>query len=114
MSVATIPFVRVLYPPTSAKKSEGGQDVIGIKRAVSRAGYWPWTQFDDGYYDTFSKAVAKLKKDHGVKPANGVWTEPTQNVVKRLKAVDHPGELAFDATAIELLQAEFNARRIPR
>lgn len=100
----TPPFVRPLYPPSSPKKSEGGLDVIAVKRAVSRAGFWLWQPFDDDYNEPFSKAVGKLQTEHGVRGTKGVWTEATQNVVAKLKAVDHPGELAFDATAVNLLR----------
>lgn len=109
----TIPFVRALYPPTSPKKSEGGLDVIAHKRGISRAGLWPWQAFDDGYYEAFSKAVAKFQTEHRVAGAKGVWSEATQNVLAKTKAVDHPGELAYDATAIALLNQEFKARQIP-
>jgi len=108
------PFVRTLYPPTSPNKSEGGLDVVGHKRGVSRAGFWPWQQFDDDYNVRFSQAVAKLKAAHGVRPANGVWTEATQNLVERLKAEDHPTEWAYDATAVLLIRQEFEKRQIPR
>lgn len=106
---AVPPFVRQLFPPSSPKKSEGGQDVVGIKRAVSRAGYWPWQPFDDAYNELFSQAVRKVQKEHKL-TANGVWTEKTQNVVQNLKAVDHPGQTAFDAVAVRLLQQEYDAR----
>lgn len=105
----TVPFVRQLYPPSDARKSEGGQDVIAVKRAVSRAGFWPWQNFDDRYNQAFSEAVATLQRKHGIQPT-GFWGRPTQNLVANMKAVDHPGELCFDAIAVSLLKQEQRKR----
>ncbi len=105
------PFVRPLYPPSSPKKSEGGQDVVGIKRAVSRAGYWLWQPFDDRYSEAFSKAVAKMKKDHGLK-GTPVYDQATQAMLAKLPAVDHEGETAFDQVAVNLVEREQELRAV--
>jgi cell wall-associated NlpC family hydrolase len=105
----TPPFVRVLYPPSDPRKTEGGQDVVAHKRALSRAGRWPWQPFDDDYNERFSEAVADLQRDEGIQPT-GFWGEPTQTALAKHRAVDHPGELAYDATAIDLLEREHDHR----
>lgn len=110
--MAVPPFVRPLYPPSSPKKSEGGLDVVGVKRAVSRAGYWLWAPFDDIYNEPFSKAVAKLKKEHGLKNTP-VYDQATQAKLVTLPAVDHPGEKAFDGVAVQSLQREYDLRVEP-
>lgn len=80
-------------------------DVIAHKRAVSRIGLWHWQEFDDDYNMRFSQAVAEFQRSKGIE-ATGFWGRPTQNAVANLKAVDHPGEWAYDATALELLERE--------
>jgi hypothetical protein len=107
------PFVRQLFPPSSPQKSEGGLDVIGVKRAVSRAGFWPWQEFDDAYNERFATAVAKLKAHYKIKPAGKNWTEKTQTFVANLKAEDHPTEFCFDATAVALMEQEARKREKP-
>lgn len=99
----TVPFVRTLYPPSDPRKSEGGQDVVAHKRALSRAGYWPWQPFDDDYNELFSKAVAKFQKEHSIQ-GTGFWGRPTQNALANSKSPDHPGEWCYDATALLLIR----------
>lgn len=101
----SVPFVRVLHPPSSPRKSEGGQDVVAVKRAISRAGFWPWQEFDDAYSESFARAVRNFRKAKKM-TASLVYDEKTHNALASTKAVDHPGEYAFDATAVEMLRAE--------
>jgi hypothetical protein len=101
--------VRELYPPSDERKSEGGLDVVAVKRAVSRAGFWPWRAFDDDYNEAFSKAVATFQRRHKIQPT-GFYGKPTHTALVKSKAEDHPGEFAFDATAIALLEREEKLR----
>lgn len=55
-------FPRPLYPPdvpeaSGYEPSSRGPDVIAYKRAISRAGRWPWQKFDDGYWTDFAHGV---------------------------------------------------------
>lgn len=110
----TTPFVRLLYPPSDPRKSEGGDDCKAHKRAASRAGFWPWQPFDDFYNEPFSeKAVKAIQRKAGLQPT-GFWGRPTQKFLSNLKAVDHPGEFAYDATAVALLNAELKRRSKPQ
>ncbi len=108
----SIPFVRPLYPPSSPRKSEGGQDVVAVKRAVSRAGYWLWQPFDDRYSEAFSLAVKKLRVEHGLK-ASQTYDEKTQAVLAELPVPEHPGEKPFDMVALQLLAEEEKRREKP-
>ena len=95
-----------MYPPSDPRKSEGGDDVEAHKRAASRAHFWPWQPFDDFYNEAFSdEAVKAIQKAGGIEQT-GFWGRPTQNYLANLKAVDHPGEYAYDSTAIRLLKKE--------
>lgn len=108
----TAPFIRNLYPPSDERKSEGGLDVVAVKRAVSRAGFWPWREFDDAYNEAFSKAVSVFQRQHKIQPT-GFYGKPTHLALSKAKAEDHPGELAFDATAIALLKREQQLESTP-
>src|SRR3954466_8690921 len=56
--VAVHGFPRPLYPPDAnqhgKKPSSDGADVEAYKRTVSRAGRWPWQEFDDSYSNGFA------------------------------------------------------------
>ncbi len=108
--MASPPFVRRLFPPSSPSKSEGDSDVIAIKRGISRAGFWTWQAFNPAYTEQFSKAVANFNKVHGQKPTQ-VYNEKTHAALSAAKAVEpHKGEPAFDAVALEYLQQAHDRR----
>jgi hypothetical protein len=110
--VPDVPWVRALFPPSDPRKSEGGQDVVAHKRAMSRAGHWPWRPFDDDYSELFSEAVKRFQKNVGIQ-ATGLWGRPTQNALANEKAPEHPHEFAYDKVAIMLLNQEKKAREKP-
>lgn len=102
----TPPFVRPLYPPSSPKKSEGGLDVLAVKRGVSRMGFWPWQEFDDVYNQRFAtEGVAAFRKSVGLTKGlvYDAATHAKLSAAKVPKDLPHAGEAAFDATALDLL-----------
>jgi cell wall-associated NlpC family hydrolase len=104
MTTPAVPFVRTLFPPSSPDKSEAGIDVLAVKRAVSRAGFWPWQEFDETYSQAFAvKGVGGFQKSVGL-PVDHVYGQNTHAKLRIAKAVDHPGEYAFDATAVSLMK----------
>lgn len=100
------PFVRPLYPPSSPKKSEGGLDVVAVKRAVSRMALWPWQEFDDVYNERFAGAVAEFRKSVGLTRSlvYDAKTHAKLAAAKVPKGEPHADEAAFDATAVNLLK----------
>jgi hypothetical protein len=101
------PFIRPLYPPSSPKKSEGGIDVMAVKRGVSRMGLWPWQEFDDTYSQRFAtEGVASFRKSAGLTKGlvYDAATHAKLSAARVPKDLPHAGELAFDATAISLLE----------
>lgn len=112
----TPPFVRNFYPPSDKRKSEGGLDVIGVKRAISRLGLWPWQEFDDVYNERFAtEGVSAFRKSVGLTKTK-VYDQATHNklaAAKVPKGLPHAGELAFDATAVALLQRALDQREPP-
>ncbi len=102
-----VPFIRPLYPPSSPKKSEGGIDVVAVKRGVSRMGLWPWQEFDDVYSQAFATdGVAAFRKSAGLTKAlvYDAATHAKLSTARVPKDLPHAGELAFDATALALLE----------
>lgn len=99
------PFVRPLVPGV-----EKGTDVQAIKRALSRAGYLPWGEFDNTYDKNVQAAVQKFQWSHDI-DGTGKYGKPTHLALVAAKATgDHPGEVAFDEYAGELLWAEYEKR----
>ena len=102
MPAPTVPFPRPLavgVPP--------GQDIIATKRAISRAGYWPWVQpFTPYYTKLFSAAVAKFQKAHGL-AADGVYGKVTHEKLRATRRDGYPLEWAFDTVAIHLMNEAY-------
>ena len=74
-----------------------GDDVIGVKRAISRAGFFPWQEFDDAYNEKIEAAVHAFQKAKAIKV--GPYIAGTHS---KLKAANVPsgkpqaGEDCFD------------------
>lgn len=114
-----VPFKRPLYPPDSGKPSTPGEDVQAVKRAVSRAGYWPWAEFDQQYSNGFSHGrkdpngpqgvitkrwggVAGLQRRLGIQ-ATGYWGKATHEASLKMRVpqgLPHEGEFIWDQAAI--------------
>ena len=111
---AAVPFVRTLYPPKNPAKSEADIDVLGVKRAASRAGFWPWQEFDETYSQRFAEiASGGIQKAHGLR-VDFVYGIDTHNALRGTKAIKpHAGEWAFDQTAINLM-VQAKAAQKPR
>lgn len=99
------PFTRALYPPSDPRKSEGGPDVVAVKRGISRAGFFPWGKFTDVYDMATSAAVAEFQKTVGIQPT-GFYGKPTHTALLATPAKDNPG-LAVDARAAFLFRKAY-------
>jgi hypothetical protein len=111
-----LPFKRALYPPDAVSKgktpSTDGPDVIAVKRAISRAGYWRWQQFDDTYSNGFSHGnsssgpgVQGFQAYHVAAQPTGWYGQKTHDTLVNFlipQGRAHAGEWAFDQTAVNL------------
>lgn len=99
-----VPYVRTLYPPYTAKGPvPGGDDVIAVKRAISRAGFYPWKKFDNFYDKIFAEnGVKAFQKKVGL-PATGIYGKATHEKLRNTRSKGNKSEWAFDATAIKLM-----------
>lgn len=101
----TVPFMRTLYPPYAPKGPvPGGDDVIAIKRAISRAGCFPWKKFDKAYNDKFAQeGIKTFQKGVGL-PATGIYGKTTHDKLRNTRATFKPNEWAFDPFSIKLIE----------
>jgi len=116
-------FPRPLHPPDSPgyPASPPGKDVMAYKRAISRAGRWPWTP-DDWDYE-YSKNFANGKaggnvKDSGIAgfqrqmemQGSGYVGEETFNKMRAARipsGIPNAGQPIFDATCLNLIGLAF-------
>lgn len=114
-----IPFKRPLYPPSfKPEKTVPGEDILAVKRMVSRAGFWPWGEFDEYYYEGFAKGQRNklgflIKGREGVVglqkklklERTGFYGKKTHEGSLALRVPDglpHAREFIWDQTAINL------------
>jgi hypothetical protein len=116
-------FPRPLYPPDAAahgkQPSAPGPDVEAYKRTVSRAGRWPWSDFNDTYTDEFA-----LGRAGGNVPETGIagvqrqghlddtgWVgEKTFNLLRSIvipSPLPNHGQPAMDQTSINLINQAY-------
>lgn len=110
MAAPDVPFPRALYPPSHDKGPvDDYQDVIAVKRAISRAGYWPWQEFDDTYSESFAMdGVRKFQQRYGLS-ATGNYGEPTHTKLCETRRRDSPTEWAFDRASIIMMENAHDA-----
>jgi hypothetical protein len=106
------PLKRTLYPPShSEPQSKAGDDVIAVKRAISRAGFWKWQEFSDDYTNAFAhgddengNGVAGYQRSVGL-DGTGTYGKNTHEKLRKAKVPkggQHAGDDVFDGTACEL------------
>jgi peptidoglycan hydrolase-like protein with peptidoglycan-binding domain len=110
------PFKRPLYPPSADKGPvKDGDDVVAVKRAISRAGFFDWGEFDDAYNEKIADAVQAFQKKNGLGDS-GFYGEETH---KKLKAKKVPsgspnaGEAVFDQKAASLYKTYHPPDKVP-
>lgn len=94
-------------PPRPRALHQGvqGLDVVGVKRALSRAGYMKWGNFSTTFGPFMLVAVVAFQKAHGIQPS-GVYGDETHSALKAAHSAGHPKEWAFDAYAVQLMHEE--------
>jgi hypothetical protein len=114
-------FPRPLYPPDAAaqgkKASMDGPDVEAYKRTVSRLGRWPWQDFDGAYSNGFAHGISGNVGESGLAGVQrqqdlddtGWVGQSTFNLLRsaRVPTGSHAGEMAMDATAVNLINTAY-------
>lgn len=106
-----VPFPRPLYPPSHEKGAvPDGVDIVAVKRAISRAGFFPWQDFDDSYNENFAmKGVKPFQQANGL-TASGNYGEATHERLRNTRRKGSLDDWAFDAVSINLMKA---AAKVP-
>jgi hypothetical protein len=98
-----VDFKRVLQ-----KGVDPGTDIRAVKRAISRHGEWPWTQFDNIWHTgkgSFSQVGLKNFQKHKGLEVDGIYGEKTHAALLKSRVPAdhvHAGEWCFDQTSINL------------
>jgi hypothetical protein len=116
------PLQRTLYPPDHGKgPSKNGPDIKGLKRAISRAGFWPWQEFDEAYSNMFAHGsdkgpgVAGFQWNNGI-DATGTYGENTHEKLRKAKVPKgkpNAGEDVWDQTAVNLYKSYKPPKTVP-
>lgn len=112
MAAPSVPFSGPLYPPSHVKGPTVDQRVVAVKTAISRAGYWPWQEFDQVYNNAFAHGIPKGGKGksgvHGFKVAKSIsiqgdtydrWAHEALLKTRVPPGNPHSGEWAFSPRA---------------
>jgi hypothetical protein len=117
-------LTRTLYAPDNPKQKtqSDGKDVKALKRAVSRAGFWRWQEFDTSYTNAFAHGatgptgsgpgVDGLRNALGTGDKSGTLNERTYHALlygKVPAGSEHAGEWIIDATTENLLEEYYQA-----
>lgn len=108
----TFGLERALYPPSAGKGVFHGDDVLALKRVVSRAGFWPWQEFDDVYSGAFAlgknapgeQGMAGWQKHLGIQSSGnyGVATHQAGLKDRVRPGLPHSGDRVWDQYSINL------------
>ena len=106
MAKPNVPFKREL------QLGDTGEDVLAVKRAIARAGFWKWQQFSEKYHEKFARGkprptprfnqgVAGYKRSQGIKAGITYTKETHQALVATRVPAGKPnaGEWVFDKSA---------------
>src|SRR5262245_40704187 len=99
-------FYRDLWGPSydpNDRYPMSGDDVVAIKRTISRAGYLPWTSFTNVYGADTEAAVRAFQADVGIgDPPRGHYGPSTHDALLKAQRAGYPGEDAWDDYSINL------------
>ena len=98
--------------PRAREIREGmhGDDVVAVKRALSRAGYLRWGKFTPVWDAAAIAAVQPFQADHEVPPGPGTYGPLTHAALVGARAKGSADEWAYDAKSIALME-RFCTRR---
>lgn len=108
-------LARSLYGPSHPKGPTVGPDVVSVKRATARAfpDIYSWANFDQVYNGRLEKAWRRIQAIARILPHSGQYGTLSHDFLRHRRRDGHPGEWAFDATAINLMQAKWEAVHEP-
>jgi hypothetical protein len=81
-----------------------GDDVVAVKRALSRAGYMRWGNFSPVWGAGAIAAVQPFQRDHGVPPGPGTYGPLTHAALVATHAKGSDAKWAYDNHSIALMK----------
>jgi len=108
-------LARPLYGPSHPKGPSVGPDVVSVKRATARGwpDIFPWADFDQIYNGRLEKAWRVIQAKNGIAPTSGQYGTLSHDLLRHKRRQGYPLEWAFDAIAINLMQAKWEAIHNP-
>ena len=106
---------RPLYPPSHPKGPvPDGDDIVGVKRAISRAGFMDWQEFDDAYNEKVALAVAAFQRAKKL-DVSGSYGEPTHSALRKANVPSgaRAGQDCFDDRAAALYKNYLTPDSVP-
>jgi peptidoglycan hydrolase-like protein with peptidoglycan-binding domain len=101
-----IAFYRDLWGPKydpNDRYPMSGDDVLAVKRVISRAGFLPWIDFTNTYGADTEEAVRAFQASVGIgDPPKGHYGPSTHDALLEAKRADYPNESAWDDYSLEL------------
>lgn len=101
-------FYRDLWGPVYDPNNRypmSGDDVLAVKRVLSRAGFLPWTKFTNTYGKDTEEACRQFQESVGIgNPPKGHYGQSTHDALLNALLATDPHESAWDDYSIELYQ----------
>ena len=102
-------FYRDLYGPRSDPKKYpmSGNDVLAVKRVLSRAGYLPWQEFTNVYGEGAENACREFQRAVGIKGPSGGdplghYGKSTHDALKEVDREGYPDQDVWDEYSTKL------------
>jgi peptidoglycan hydrolase-like protein with peptidoglycan-binding domain len=99
-------FYRDLWGPKYDPNNRypmSGDDVLAVKRVISRVVYLPWIDFTNTYGADTEEAVRQFQADVGIgNPPKGHYGPSTHEALLQAERAGHAGEDAWDDFSVEL------------
>lgn len=104
-----VKLARPLHGPGKANTPTVGPDVVAVKRATARAfpELFSWADFDQIYNARLKEAWRQIQREYKVVPVSGNYGAGSHRLLTARRRAGHPGEWAWDATAINLMEGEW-------
>lgn len=90
------------FGPSHEAGPSRGPAMVSYKRALSRAGYFPWRSFNDRFNLELENAVKRFQEDKGLKPTGNIGDKVHEALERTHRHAVDKKQWAFDRVAIEL------------
>lgn len=101
------PYTGPYYGPNHANGPSKGPTAEALKRAMSRLGYFAWSDFDQHYNQKLMSSMADWQMHKGITPPTGDFGKMTWDAMRsQTVVIGGIRQYALDAYALKLVQDE--------